>query len=741
MTGNFVDQKGLLVNSGFNRYQGRIVLDQDVSNAVKIGMTTNYGVTTSFGNIVSTQTVSGNTGSVNDASYSLFYNVWSYRPVSGLMSITELENTIEDFGSVNSDADRFNPYIQATNEVNERSQNALSTNAYIDYKFLKKFKLRITGGVTLNNEEQRQFYNSFTRTGSPYTRFGVTNGPNGSISTKNTFNYQNENLLFYDTKINKDHTLGLLVGATFQKNTSNTRFFSALQVPNEVLGVNGLDEGVPFRVGVSSTLNSMMSYLGRINYSYKTRYSLTASIRADGSSKFRPENQWGYFPSAAVAWRFTEEPTFKKWLGNSIISEGKLRASFGITGNNRVSDFATYATITTPFNSRYVFNNVVTVGSAPSTIANPNLTWETSSMLDLGLEVGLLNNRLNLEVDYYKKKTYDLLLNATIASTTGFRSAFQNIGDIQNEGLEFTWNSLNVKAKNFSWSTNLNISFNRNKVLKLANNENAMLTSVSGSFSGSLTNYSLYIAKVGQPVAQFHGFLFDGLYQVSDFDVAKNGTGTSYILKDGIPYYGTKTTIQPGDVKLKDLNGDGLINNNDNTVIGNPYPLHFGGFSNAFTYKGFDLNIFFQWSYGNEVFNANRIMMESTVNGDDRDLGMNMFETYVDRWSFTNQSGIYPRARTHAAGVRVFSDRHVEDGSFLRLKTISVGYNVPAKYLKKAGISAMRIYGSAQNLKTWTNYQGPDPEVSTKNSALTPAFDFSPYPRARVIVFGLNLTL
>jgi len=362
-------------------------------------------------------------------------------------------------------------------------------------------------------------------------------------------------------------------------------------------------------------------------------------------------------------------------------------------------------------------------------------------MLDVGLELGFINNRINLEVDYYKKKTYDLLLNATISSTTGFSSAFQNVGDIQNEGLEFTWNSLNVKSKDFSWSSNFNISFNRNRVLRLANNENAMLTSVSGSFSGNLTSYSLYVAKVGQPVAQFYGFIADGLYQLSDFDISRNGTATSYVLKDGVPYYGTKASIQPGDAKLKDLNGDGLLNNNDNTVIGNPYPLHIGGFSNAFTYKGFDLNVFFQWSYGNDVFNANRIMMESTTTGDDRDLGMNFFASYADRWSLTNQDGEFPRARTNAGGVRVFSSRHVEDGSFIRLKTVSFGYNIPPKFLKKAGISALRVYASAQNIKTWTNYQGPDPEVSTKNSALTPAFDFSPYPRGKVVVVGLNLTL
>ncbi len=739
LSGNFTDQSGLIVNSGFNRYQGRFALDQQVNSKLKIGITSNYGVTTSYGNIVSTQTVSGNSGSVNDQNFNLIYNIWSFRPVSGTMSEAELENITEDLSSTNSDQDRFNPYVQATNELNQTQSVAFSSNGYMDYQLNKYFKLRITGGITSTSDEQLRFYNSNTKTGSPLTFRGSTNGPNGSVVNAGTFNYQNENLLFYDRKIGKVHTIGLLTGFTIQKNTSKRRSFSALQVPNETLGINGLDEGTPFLVGSSSSLNTMMSYLMRVNYSYKSKYSLTASMRADGSSKFRPENQWGYFPSGAVAWRFGEEAFMKKF--RNVLSEGKLRASYGITGNNRVSDFATYASITTPFNSRYAFNNSAIIGSAPATIENPDLTWETSSMLDVGLELGFVNNRINLELDYYKKKTYDLLLNSTISSTTGFSSMTRNVGDVMNEGLEFTLNSLNIKKKNFSWSTNFNISFNRNRVLRLSSNENSMLSSVSGSFSGNLSGYNSHIAAIGGPVAQFYGFVSDGLYRMSDFYVSQNGSNTLYTLKDGVPYYGTRSTIQPGDVKLKDLNGDGIINANDNTVIGSPFPVHLGGFSNAFTYKGFDLNVFFQWSFGNDVMNANNIMMLGNTTGDDRGLGMNMFAAYADHWTLTSQDAEYPRVKAGAFGLRAYASRFVEDGSFIRLKTISFGYNVPAKLLKKANITALRLYTSAQNIKTWTNYTGPDPEVSTKNaSALTSGFDFSPYPRAKVVVFGLNLT-
>ncbi|MEA5402764.1 TonB-dependent receptor [Arcicella sp. DC2W] len=739
LSGNFINQNGILIKSGFKRYQGRFTLDQEINQHFKIGITSNYSIVNTFGNIANTQTLPTARGVSNHPSYNLMYNIWSYRPLSGLLPLSEFENTLEDSGAGNTDLDRFNPYIQAINEVNEYQVSTLTSNAYLEYNWSKDIKVKLSGSLNLQSDERQQFYNSQTKAGSSLSLLGALNGANGSISSNNNINYQVENLLFYNKSFHKNHQINVLAGFTLQKNTSKSKWFSAIQVPNELLGVNGLDEGTPYRVGASSTGNAMLSYLGRINYSFRNKYLFTTTFRADGSSKFLGAHRWGYFPSGAIAWRISDEPFMKNLR---FISEAKLRASYGLTGNNRVSDFATVTSIGINYNGRYSFNNEVIQGTAPTALANPNLSWETATMLDIGLEMAFLNHKATVEIDYYQKRTNDLLLDASVSSTTGFVNAIQNIGNIRNEGLELTFQWVNVKTKNFTWNSNFNIAFNRNRVLGLANNEIARLeSSVSNSFSSELQNIPLYIAKVGQPVAQFYGYIADGLYQIADFDKISTSTNTTYILKDGVAYAGTnRNAVQPGDIKLKDINGDGILNNNDMTVIGTPLPIHIGGFSNTMNYKGFECHIFGQWSYGNQVFNGNRLNMEGVTTGDNRGLGLNMFAVYSNHWTFENQNAKYPRALPSPSTRRAYTSDLIEDASYLRLKTLSLGYKIPKKYLAKTGIELFRIYVAAQNLITWTRYQGPDPEVSTKNSPLTPGFDFSPYPRAKSIVMGINLT-
>ena len=740
LSGNFVDQQGIIIKSGFRRYQGRLSLDQAINSHLKIGITSNYSIVNMYGNVANTQTLPIAKGVTNHPSNNLMYSIWSYRPLSGLLSLKEFENTLEDQGAGNTDSDRFNPYIQTINELNERTTNVLTSNVYLEYSFNKNLKLKLSGGINAQEDTHNQFYNSQTKSGSVLSYLGQLNGANGIVESERILSYQNENVLYYNKQFGKKHVLNMLTGFTLQKNTIKSNWFTAIQVPNESLGINGLDEGIPYRVGRSSTSNAIISYLGRVNYGYQNKYLLTLTMRADGSSKFSANHRWGYFPSAALAWRLSDEPFMKKLLW---ISDAKMRASFGLTGNNRIAENATLSSVSyNIYNNRASFNNEVIQGVGPASIANPNLSWETSAMLDVGIELSFFNNKASFEIDYYQKKTYDLLLDANISSTTGFVNAIQNVGDIQNEGLEVTFNCLTLKTNNFTWKSNFNIAFNRNQVLSLANNEIARLeNAVSNSFSSELANVPLYIAKIGKPIAQFYGYLSDGLYQLNDFDKIKTGTTTTYILKDGIPFAGTnRNTIQPGDLKLKDINGDGYLNNNDMTVIGSPLPIHIGGLTNSFTYKGFELHLFCQWSYGNEVFNGNRLMLEGITTGDNRGLGLNMLATYADHWTFDNQTARYPRAIPNPSTKRVYSSDLIEDASYLRLKTLSLGYNVPSKYIKALRMEQIRLYLSAQNLHTWTSYQGPDPEVSTKNSPLTPGFDFSPYPRAKSVVFGINLT-
>jgi TonB-linked SusC/RagA family outer membrane protein len=455
----------------------------------------------------------------------------------------------------------------------------------------------------------------------------------------------------------------------------------------------------------------------------------TASFRSDGSSRFAPGKKWGYFPSGAVAWRFTQE-NFMKPL--RFINDGKLRATYGLTGNNRVNDFAYLSVITLPINSSYVINNNYVRGSNVTTIGNPDLKWETTEQTDLGIDLSFLKSRINLTADVYRKKTRDLLLFANLPLSLGYDNAFKNIGSIQNEGLELTLNTVNFKSSKFSWNSNFNISFYRNKVLALAENQSTFNSTVNWDFNYSGT--PAYNVQLGQPLGLMFGYIWDGVYQYSDFNRATSG---SYILKENVTTNGNnQALIQPGDIKYRDINGDNVVDAQDYTVIGRGLPVHAGGFTNNFQYKNFDLSILFQWSYGNNILNVNRMVFEG--NAFNR-VGLNQFASYENRWSPTNQESNIPRTR----GIPVnspYSSRYVEDGSYIRLKTLNVGYRLPATLLKKAKIRELRVYLATQNLLTWTNYSGFDPEVNSYSSALTPGFDYSAYPRSRTFVLGANIS-
>ncbi len=766
ISGSYGEQQGLVLKSGFKRYQTRFSLDQEVTDKLKIGINANYANFKGYGQIPASQsTPPGQV--VNNANWNFMTNLWSFRPVLGSRS-GDLSFVYEDLIDNNVDeggvpgSGRVNPYIQTINEVNDRFNTTINANAYLQYKIGRFFTLRSTAGINLLTDESFRFNNSKTNGGSPLTSYGITYGVNGSTNRGKSKSFLNENTLSFRKEFSRKHLIDAVIGATFQKNSNESYGFSASNLPNESLGVKGLGQGTPFQVSSLSSLSNMQSYLGRVNYTFNKNYLFTASVRADGSSKFHPDNRWGYFPSGAFAWKFGSE----KFMENAnFISDAKIRFSYGATGNNRVSDFAYLSLLsanTSNFSgSYYSWNDQIIYNIVVSTMSNKNLKWEKGVQSDVGLDFALFNKRINVEVDYYNRVTKDLLLNASMPWATGFASAFTNIGKVKNDGLEFTLRTTNVREGNFTWTSDFNISFNRNKLVSLNNGEDALLT--TRAFDASLGSNVNYIAKVGQPVAQFYGLIADGMYQFEDFYKIPNGTtGFVYLLKPNIPWYGTQSTlnsvntnpqfpVQPGDPKFKDLNGDGIIDQNDNTTIGNPYPKHYGGLNNNFSYKNFDLSVFLQWSYGNEILNANRLKFEGGTNGavQPAALGLtggginfNMFATYANRWTPENPSNLYPRANAHAGGTRQYSTRIVEDGSYLRVKTVQLAYNLPVKIIKKAKLTSARFYIAGQNLLTFTKYTGPDPEVSTfSGSNLTPGFDYSPYPRTRVITIGTNITL
>lgn len=725
-SGNYLNQDGTLIVSTFKRYQTRFTLDQNLNKQFKFGINANYSNTGTTGSQISGQR------STSDA---FLISAWRYRPISSVSNEELLSSmqdpSLVDISSINY---QWNPVFTRNNEIRNRNTSQITANAYLDYSILKDLKFKVTGSINSRSLKYEVFNTSMSRLGSPLSTLG-NGGPNGSVTNTNNNDFLNENTLTYNKIFNKVHKLNIVSGATFSVSRLNANGAGATNLPNEALGVAGLGQGTPQSISSLSSENTLASFLGRANYSYKSKYLATATFRADGSSKFVGNNKWGYFPSGSLAYRISEENFLKN---NKIISEAKIRTSYGVIGNNRVSDYASYALLGTGGNDSYTSGNTFSPGTYPLTLSNPNLKWETTRETDLGLDLGLFKQRLSIVADYYNKETVDLLLSSQLPGSSGYTTAFQNIGSVQNRGFEFGITSVNFDKKNFKWSTSFNISFNKNKILALTSGQNQLLTTASWSSSNTIANSPGYIAKIGQPIGMFYGLKSDGVYQYSDFD--QNTPGV-YTLKAGISSTSVdRTKVQPGYWKFQDQNGDNLINVNDLTVIGNPNPDFIGGLSNNFSYKGFDLNVFLQYSYGNDVLNVNRILMEGG-GGTGGTKGANMFATYENRWTPTNPSNEYAASGLGGSTPTFYPSRIVEDGSFIRLKTVNLGYNFSNDIIKKIKINNLRLYASAQNLYTLTKYSGLDPEVDGFRSALTPGLDYSSYPRAKTITFGLDITL
>ena len=709
------DQDGVIRNSGYKKYQGRITLDQKLSKYVKFNASVNYTQ-----DKVSGQTSSAALSTTNSYATYLMYRTWAYRPL-----LLRNQNIADMFDDDSAATGVMNPYISTINENRHAKRATMMANAKLDFKLAKALTLTIRGGYTNYNSLTTEFNNSESFKG--YPRPSNSKGVNASVSDYTRNDWMNENLLTYKRKYSDRHNFDAMIGFTMQGTTSQTYGFETTHIPNQGLGLSGMDDGLPYNTSASLSDNTLMSMLMRVNYNYRSRYMFTASFRADGSSKFMPGHRWGYFPSGAFAWRFGEEP----WLRNAKwLDDAKLRVSVGVTGNNRIGNFSAYPSIT--LGDYYSFDNGTPLeGYIPSSLGNRDLTWESTTQYNIGLDLALLKNRINFTFDIYRKNTKDLLLNSNLPYSSGYTTVFKNIGAVRNDGIELSFSTVNVKARYFTWTSDFNISFNRSRVMALSEGEEFLLSKVS--FTNDYNNSYLYIARIGDPMAQFYGYEWDGVYGYEDFAFNSDG---SFSLKKGVPTNGDeRDKIMPGDVKYVDQNGDGVVNAKDMVVIGRGEPIHTGGFNNNFSWKGLSLNIFFQWSYGNDVMNANRIMFE----GNALNKNINQYRSYVDRWSPENQE-----SRNFRIGGQgpsgIYTSRTIEDGSFLRLKTLQLSYTLPRTWTNKLHLSRLEIFVSGQNLWTWTNYSGLDPEVSTRNSALTPGFDYSAYARNRIFTGGIKLT-
>lgn len=583
------------------------------------------------------------------------------------------------------------------------------TSVAADYKIGKDISLNTNFGGMFTNSRGKEWYPSTTPWGYSVNGMAI-------VRNDNTSNWYNTTTATYRHIFNKVHNLTAMAG--FEVNSYIYENFNMRTSGFDIQSINGADNIATGKVqDVPATTNkykyNRISQFGRINYILSDKYLFTGTIRNDGSSKFGSGNKYALFPSAAFAWRASRESFLKK---SDIISDLKLRTSFGITGNDRIAAYQSLSGTEAIYVSSS--GGGVSLGIVPSVFANPGLKWESTHQYDGGLDISLLKDRITITADVYLKQTKDLLLNANIPGQSGFSTQWQNIGRVDNKGFEITLNTINIKKQDFTWSTNFNLSSNRNEIKSLGAVQYVPFT-LKG---GAITNAGRLI--VGHPIGIVYGYEFDGIYQKDDFVTNQGGTVS---LKPGVVKMQNRNAAA-GDFKYKDLNGDGVINDNDMTVIGNTNPKHYGGLSNTFVYKNIDLSVLLNWSYGNDILYAGKYRIEAGGG-----VYANVSQTYWEnRWTPEHPTNEY--ASLVGQGKNESSSYYVEDGSYMRLKNVTIGYS----FKKLLGLKDCRAYITAENLLTWTKYTGYDPEISSYNPAL-PGVDNISYPRARTFTFGLNL--
>lgn len=701
-------QAGTIIKSSYESLKARATLDQWISPTVKAGTVFN------FANNVSTG--SAPTQGDGQSTQYFLYQVLAYRPVK-YRSTDDFEDIVDNNGGTYP----YNPVKTIRNSYEKLRNRQLSMNAYLTWDIISDLQFKATFAYTWREARTDKFYNKDTYLGDPAYS---PSGSNGSFAIKEWNSWSNEYTLSYRHRWGAHKFNGMLGMSLSSKQISNVGAKS-VHIPWDDLGIWGIDTGTAQSILADNILDRMMSYFGRVNYDFKGRYLLTATVRADGSSRFSG-NKWGIFPSASVAWRIIDEPFMAAAMG--WLSNLKLRVGWGATGNNATRDIYP-SDLLYWGGENYPWNNNLNQAIYILQMANRNLKWETTYQTNIGLDFALWNNRINGSVDIYDKDTRDLLLYADVSPSIGFTQVQQNIGSISNRGLEITLNGTVLPGRHghVKWTSSFNISFNKNKVTGLSDGQESRM---AGIRYPSIPD--LYICKVGHPLSEMYGYVYDGVYQYSDFDEVSPGV---FRLKDGIPdNTNDRANIRPGDPKLRDINGDGKLTTEDRTIIGHGLPVHTGGFINNFEWKGFDLSVFLQWSYGNDVINYNRVLLESL-----QGRHLNQLATAADHWRPDNPTDYLWAPNRGLSGIH--TSREVEDASFLRLKNVQLGYTFPAKWLRGSRIASVRAYISAQNLATWTRYTGYDPEVSTRNSAMTRGFDYSAYPKAQSFTFGVKIEL
>lgn len=734
---NYTGEDGIMDKHGYQKNSIRAKINHELWKGVRFDFSTNLQMTQidgggSLGGTLKQTILQPVTGGVK----------WTNEQLLG-SDLADLFS--EMYGGDNYDAN--NPILNNRAISNEKFTRMATVNAGLEIDILKDLTFRTSGSYMWEQVRHDYWDDGSTKTASS------NQSPNGYGYRNNDekFSWQITNTLNYAFKMTEDHSFNVLLG-------QETWYQESMNLDNEYrkftegnFGLNDVGKGIPYTWKSDKKREGMVSLFGRLTYNFQERYLFTGTLRADGSSKFAKGNQWGYFPSASAAWRISEEAFMKDF---DFLQNLKLRVGYGTSGNNNI-DNNMYAT---DYESgHYGYNGTDFITLVPgATLGNKNLKWEKTTTTNIGLDVAFLNNRVNLAVDWYNNESSNLLIKNNIPTSTGYPNQFQNIGSIRNRGIELVLNTTNIRTKDFTWTMDFNIAFNRSNVLEIYGD---------GETNNFITEYESRMGfkiEKGKPLGQFYGLIYDGIYTTNDF--VQNADG-GYLLKDGMPYLkgSNRENVKPGDAKYKptagetDTDGNPVWGTNDRTVIGNASPDFTGGWNNTFTYKGFDLTIFMNFVVGNEVFSMStqrfigpylpnqnaiakmkdRFTLIDPVSGKESTNLTRLAELNPHQFS---GDALWNISGNNKTAISERSSYYLEDGSYLRLNTITLGYTLPKKLVQQAKINNARVYCTLNNIHTFTGYTGYDPEVSASSSALTPGIDNSSYPRSKSWVVGVNLT-
>lgn len=711
-----LNQEGLIHHNDFLRYSGRVKVDHQAKKNVKIGASATFGRNISNGAVSSGGGALGNSG--------LIQLIYLERPVR-IMSQSDTDypyGWTSLFSMIEDETYRKTIY------------DRVMGNAYVNWEITPDLVMsaNLSGNTSLSS--QREFYSRFSR-------WGQSRNGYAKQTIVNTWGYNGSVTLTYKKKWG-EHSFDAMIGGEMSEYYSDRLYIAGYDFADQSTGVFDFSKAsIMENPSVSIGENARLSTFGRINYNYASKYYITLNMRADGSSKFAAGYRVGYFPSVSLAWRASEEDFIKdnaEWLDNF-----KVRLSAGATGNDRVSNYVYMSLMNTNY---YGNQGNETMGMAPSSSANGKLKWETTYQYNAGIDLGLFGSRVNLTADVYYKDTRDMLYSATLSAQSGFTKQWQNLGKVENKGIEVVLNTHNIERKNFSWSTSIAFDLSRNKVLDIGGIEYTSINIGNGMLSNDISRI-----MVGQPIGVGYGYVFDGNYQLDDFDITHKELGISipsdavtsdnmdqfkFELKEGVVDI-AGIVEKPGDRKYKDLSGDNTIDSaSDRTVISDSNPDFTMGITNNFTIGNFDITIFFEGVYGRDIMNEFKLRSESGQGGATQFSNLRR-EAWLGHWTPENASQTYGRLLNQTNTW--VSSYFVEDASYIRFKTLSVGYTLQNAALKKAGIGSLRLSVAADNLYVWTNYSGMDPDVSSSNALFT-GFDRMSYPKARTITFGINAT-